>query len=234
MKKSLSFFAGLSLLSLLLINTQLVYGQIVNSSDNSPSYQLTNNSDLAFLSIRIVSSGDDAPEGTLYLNESFMPATILFHNTKQKVLLPARYNASFNEIEIKRDGNIVAITPIAGMEVLLDNKSFVNVENPKNRKSVFVQKLAGGNYKLYDFFEIKINKAPSDATLLNIDLKDEIKIKSSFYFQIKDGSIIQLPRNKKDLKNKFDQSALDFLKKQKLNLKNKEDAIEFFQYLNSR
>ncbi|GMN11249.1 hypothetical protein MTsPCn9_20460 [Croceitalea sp. MTPC9] len=218
---------------LVLCFTNICFSQIVNSTDNSPSYQLNNYSDMAFMSIRIVSGPEEALNGSSYLNEDFLPGTVLFHETKQKMLIPVRYNAATKEIEAKRDGNIVAIGPINNLEVIFDSKSFVSIKNPKNGKLIFVQRLTNGNYILYDFFEIKINKAPSDSALLNLEQKDELKIKSDLYFQIENGTIKSLPKRKKDLVNTFNSNALAFLKKQNLNLKKKEDAEKFFNFLNN-
>lgn len=220
---------------LLFISTsKLSFCQIVNSHDNSPSYQLANNSDMALLNIRIVSGGEEGPIGSSYLSEDFLPGTVLFHDAKQKMVVPVRFNVATNEIEIKRKEKILAISPIDNIEILCDTKSFVTVRNPRDGKSMFVQKLVEGNYKLYDFFELKVNKAPADAKLLDLEQKDEIEIKSNLHFQFKDGKIAPLSKRKKDLGNTFNPTALDFLKTQKLNLKKKEDAMEFFNYLNSK
>ncbi len=213
--------------------SKLSFGQIVNSTDNSPSYQLANDSDMAFMSMRIVSGGDEDPIGSFYLNEEFLPGTILFHSTKKKMAFPVRYNAGAKEIEIKKDEKTMAVSPVDNMEILVDNRSFVSVKNPTDRKSIFVEKLVGGEYRLYDFYEIKVKKAPSDATLLNLEQKDEITIKSSLYFQIKDGKILPFPRKKKDLTKSFDPAMLDLAKRQGLNLKKKEDVLAFFTNLNS-
>lgn len=222
-----------TLLIILVLCTSIVSSQVVNSVDNSPSYQLANNSDLAFMSLRIVSSDKENPTGSYYLNEDFLPGTILFHNTKQKILLPVRFNAASNEIEIDRNGNRMAITPSKDMEVLFDDKSFIAIKNPKSVKFIFVQKLVNGSHKLYDFFEVKVNKAPSDASLLSLEQKDEIDIRPNLHFQINDEKIKPLPKRKKDWSKIFDQQSLDILKKQNLNLKKKEDAIVFFKSLNS-
>ncbi|MFD2588418.1 hypothetical protein ACFSQJ_15890 [Croceitalea marina] len=207
-----NLFSKISLLIVFSISNILIC-QVVNNQDNSPSYQLSSYSDMAFMSVRIVSGPDKAPDGSTYLNQEFLPGTILFHETKQKMLIPVRYNAATKEIEAKKEGSIVAIGKVNNLEIIFDNKSFVSVKNPKNGKTIFVQRVVNGNYRLYDFFEIKLNKAPSDSALLNVELEDELKIKSDLYFQNENGTIKPLPKRKKDLVNTFNSNALTFLKK---------------------
>lgn len=221
------------LIGALFLSTNIGLSQIANIQDNSPSYQLTNNSDMAFMSIRIVSTGEEAPKGSLYLNEHFMAGTILFHDTKQKMFIPVRYNAFENEIEVQREDNILAIRPTKDMEVRYDKKFFVSVQNPKTGKRIFAQKIAGGKYELYDFFKAKVHKAPTDAGLLNLEQKDEIEIKSNLHFQVDGGGLIPLPTRKKELIHFFEPSQLSFLKEKNLNLKKGQDAMVFFRYLNS-
>ena len=221
-------------LVILASSTSMALAQVVNNVDNSPSYELVNNSDMAFMSLRIVTAGDDGPDGSYYVNKNFLPGTILFHNSKQKIVSPVRFNAAVNEIEIQRNGKVMALTPRDGMEVISENRSYSCVKSPTNGKYIFVESLVAGKYNLYDFFEIKVNKAPSDATLLNLEQKDEIEIKSNLYFQIKEGPILSLPKRKKDINELFDQTDLDILKKKKFNSKKIEDAISFFEYLNSK
>jgi len=200
--------------------------------DNEASYQLVNNATINV--IRIVKNGDAGVIGSHYLNEEFQSGTIIYHNSKQKIFLPLRYNAYTKEIEAKRKNDIVAVSPVEGMEVLLGDKSFVQVLSPQLGKKVFAESLVQGKKSLFNIYDIKVNKAPNDATLLNIENKDEIKIKDSFWFNTDASSPKQVPSRKKELSKLFGADDIAYAKKAGLNLKRKEDLIQFFTYLNGQ
>lgn len=213
----------------LLSATLTVNGQTNNTDSGDANYQLLAQSDLFVF--RIVSQETEAL-GSTYLDESFSPGVIVIKNTGQKISFPMRYNALSNEIEIDRENRVEAIKPLGGSEVLLNNKTFVAVKHPITNKFIYVEKLVGVKAKLYDFFEVKLNKAVADATLLGIEDKDEYVIKEQLFYQLPDDTIKELPNKKKDLLNIFKKEQ-EFISNKKLNLKKKEDLIVLFQYLNT-
>lgn len=212
----------------LLSATLTVNGQTNNSDSEQPYYQLTPQSQLFM--IRVVSPQDNAI-GSTYLNESFSPGVIVIKNTGQKISFPMRYNALSNEIEIERKNRVEAIKPVGESEVLLNNKTFVAVKHPATNNLIYVEKLVGVKAKLYDFFEVKLNKAINDS-MLGVDDKDEYVIKEQLFYQLPDTSIKELPNKKKDLVKLF-KDEQKFISENKLNLKKKEDLILLFQHLNT-
>jgi hypothetical protein len=122
------------------------------------------------------------------------------NNYKAKVL--SRFNAYHSEIEVLNGEDISALVPANGTKIVLNDKTFVSLQLPEKRKAIFVELLAEGNYGDYRVFGIKINKAPSDAKLLNLENADQVAIINTLYFNNWEGLIIPFPSRKKNIEKK--------------------------------
>ena len=82
-------------------------------------------------------------------------------------------------------------------------------------------------------FNVKVNKAASDASLLGVDSEDKLIIIDKLYWQSQKGEVNQLPNKKKELEKMFGGATLKYIKKEKLSLKKVEDLIRVFDFQNT-
>jgi len=212
------------LISLLITNS--ILGQINHINDETGTFQ-TGNIDSPFL--RISEKSGNKIEGSIYLNDSWQQAIITNNSSKNSTIL-ARFNAYNSEIETLKDNTISALLPTNGLFVSLNNKLFTSVQLSNKAKAIFAEILVNKKNKLFKVYNIKINRAPSDAKLLNIESTDKVAIKSTLYFE-KNERIIKFPSSKKDIKEKLPSEIIKTAKREKLSLKKEEDIIKLFQIL---
>lgn len=192
----------------------------------------TGNLDAPFL--RVSEQSGNKIVGSIYINEEWEQATIEDGSNKKRIKLLARFNAYHSEIEILKETDISALYPSEGLKVLLNGKNFVPVSIQKRNKPFFAEILAQGNYNLYKVFDIKINKAPSDAKLLNIESADRVEITFDYYFNEDNGQVKELPTNKRSMRSELPSNFMEILKNKKLSARKEEDLIQLFSILNSR
>jgi hypothetical protein len=189
------------------------------------------NLDVPFL--RVSETSGNKIVGSIYLNEEWEQATIVNLSNNKKIKLLARFNAYHSEIEILGEKEISALFTTDGIEVTLNNKSFVPLKIEKRNKAIFAEILFKGKYNLYKVFDIKIIRAPSDAKLLNLESVDRVEIVNDYYFNENGGEAVQVPKNKKSMKSVLPSNFLEILKKEKLSLKKEEDLVTLFSLINS-
>ncbi|MGO4919380.1 hypothetical protein [Maribacter spongiicola] len=205
----------------------LIFGQINHINDESGTFQ-TGNIDSPFL--RVSNQSGNKIEGSIYLNDNWEQATILDKNLNRTTVL-AKFNAYNSEIEIFKDDTTSALLPVPGLNVTLNQKKFVAVLIED--KFVFAEILVEGKNNLYKVYDIKINKAPSDAKLLNLESTDRVVITSNLYYE-KDGIINEFPISKKDINETLDSQMIKSSKTERLSLKKEEDIIKLFKLANAR
>ncbi|MDP5062928.1 MAG: hypothetical protein NWP64_13480 [Maribacter sp.] len=205
----------------------LIFGQINHINDESGTFQ-TGNIDSPFL--RVSNQSGNKIEGSIYLNDNWEQATIVDKNLNRNTVL-AKFNAYNSEIEIFKDDTTSALLPVPGLNVTLNEKKFVAVLIED--KFVFAEILVEGKNNLYKVYDIKINKAPSDAKLLSLESTDRVVITSSLYYE-KDGVINEFPIFKKDINKTLDSQMIKSSKTERLSLKKEEDIIKLFKLANAR
>ncbi|MDC6404442.1 MULTISPECIES: hypothetical protein [Maribacter] len=192
----------------------------------------TGNLDVPFLRVSEISGNKIV--GSIYISEEWEQATIIDLSNKKRIKILARFNVYHGEIEILKDKEISALYPTKGIKVQLNGKNLVPLHLGKRNKPIFAEILAQGKYNLYKVFDIKINKAPSDAKLLNIESVDKVEIVHQFYFNREEGQVAELPTNKRTMKSELPSSIMEILKKEKLSARKEEDLIKLFSILNSQ
>lgn len=173
-------------------------------------------------------------KGSVYINEEWEQASVTNLTEKKVVKLLARFNAYSKEVEILKEEQFVALKPIAGISVKLNDKIFVPFKTSTTSKTIFAESLIEGELSLFRVFDIKIVKAVSDATLLNIENEDRVTMIDKLYFRDKTGKIIMLPRKRKEVLSIFDGDTQTFIKKEKLSLKKDEDLIRAINFYNEK
>jgi len=146
--------------------------------------------------LRASSGSKDKIEGSEFLKEEWEQATVFDSSTKKKFTLLARFNAYTKEIEIIKEKNIIVLSPVEGISVSLNGKTFVPLKLNNSSKHIFAEQLVEGNVGLFKVYSAKIIKAPSDAALLGVDNKDRIQITDKLYYK-KEGTALELPSKKK-------------------------------------
>jgi len=209
-----------------LLTTNLILGQINHINDETGTFQ-TGNIDSPFL--RVSEKSGNKIEGSIYLNDSWQQAVVTINSSQNSTIL-ARFNAYHSEIETLNKGNVNALLPTPGIFVTLNNKKFTSVLLDKKTKTIFAEILVNKKNKLFKVYSIKINKAPSDAKLLNIESIDKVVIKSTLYYQ-KNERILKFPSSKKEIKEKLPAEMIRTAKRENLSLKKEEDILKLFQLL---
>jgi uncharacterized protein YlzI (FlbEa/FlbD family) len=180
--------------------------------------------------IHISSPPNNKVKGSVYINKEFSTGKVVQTNKTFNGLF--RYNSYSNEIECKMQDRILALAPITGSYVLLNGSKYVVKYHPEKSKNVFVMQLTDGKFELFNFYKIKRIKAASDATLLNIDSSDEIKIMDDIFLQEKGKVQRKLPKKKKDISSLLHMETLEYSKKEKLSFRKVDDIVKMFDYNN--
>jgi hypothetical protein len=214
---------------LIFLSFNQVFGQI-NYNDNEGGIYQTGNIDTPFL--RVSQSSGNNIVGSIYINENWEQAVIT-DSVSNNVKLMARFNAYHGEIELLRDKTIGALLPVEGIRVLLNNKKFVPLQLQDKSKSIFVEIVVDGNQNLYRKYSIKINKAPSDAKLLNLESADKVVIVYDLYIKNHSGEVLELPLRKKEIEEILSKEMIDLAKREKLSLKKEKDVVELFKLSNA-
>lgn len=217
------------IIALLFLITTSITAQVNYQNEQSGTYQ-TGSIDSPFL--RVSKSSGNKIVGSIYLNEDWEQAIITV-STNNTIKSMARFNAYHSEIEILVDEKVNALLAVEGLEVLLNHRVFVSLRLTNTVKPIFAERLVDGMHSLYRVYDIKINKAPSDAKLLNLESDDRVDIYSELYLKNNDDKIQKVPTNKKELKNILSKEMIELASQQKLSLKKEDDLIELFKLANS-
>ncbi len=210
----------------LLLITQGGFSQISDTYEENASFQ-SGSASTPF--IRVSTKSGNKIVGDIYLNTEWEQATIFDLMNKRKIKLLARFNAYSSEIEFLTDEEIKSLSPVEGISVLLNDRTFVPFKAKVSAKSIFAEQLFKGNPGLFKVYGVKINKAISDAALLNLENVDKVAITEKLYYQKGDQSMV-LPSKKKSFNSILDQQSLQFAKNEKLSLKKESDLIRIFEF----
>ena len=187
----------------------------------------------------------DKFQGTPYTSNTFAP-TILKYNDEVVGNIYYRYNALNEEIEIKKtsseDEPYKALVKDKEVSLLINAKplsfkTFVTEKNETiNGYLTLLQK--GNTYDLYQRTLVKFTEGQPAQNSFVAAVPSRFTKFTEYYFQ-KDGvnRIDQIPQKNKKLLKLIDASKREdlkiFLKENNLNIKNEQDLIKVFDYLNS-
>jgi len=178
--------------------------------------------------------------GNSYFNKSFLPGYIYSSNkiiSKESLL---RYNAFKDEIEISKNLDFEILLKHRDISCTIADKKymyapFIKKEGSKFQNGYFNVIYEGNKYSLL-FREIKIYKEAKVAkNSMTSSFPAKLVESRDFYFMDKsdDHAMIINSNKKKLLKNinpKYSKEIGDYIKKNNLNLKEKEDLISLFKY----
>lgn len=187
----------------------------------------------------------DKFQGSPYTSNTFTP-TILKYNDEVVGNIYYRYNALNEEIEIKKtsseDEPYKALVKDKEISLLINAKplSFKTfVTEKKETINGYLTLLQKGNtYDLYQRTLVKFTEGQPAQNSFVAAVPSRFTKFTEYYFQ-KDGvnRIDQIPQKNKKLLKLIDASKREdlkiFLKENNLNIKNEQDLIKVFDYLNS-
>jgi hypothetical protein len=180
-------------------------------------------------------------EGTPYLSENFIPARI--NNYKKEIYI--KFNVYANNIELKRPNNDIVILSLEkeykfklldGFNTEYEIHDYINEKGVKS-KTFFKKVRTGKNFTL--FLKENIKFTPKKLATSGFEQNQPAKFtksKGTFYvakLEEDARTLVAVPSRKKELSNFFNgksKSVLEFIKKERLKLDNKEDLVKLFSF----
>lgn len=182
-------------------------------------------------------------EGTPYINEKFVPATI---SASENVIFYVRYNAVNDQIEVKGE----------------DDKAYAL---NKHRRDIVIQLIANKKtYQSFIYFDsdnnqsfgyfVNLNDRASKVKLLKkerikfLDEKPQVtgydtpqpakyqRLSDQYFMKVDDKNAVIIPSKKKSFAKlfpKYEDDILSFIKSEKLRLKREEDLSKLISFINT-
>jgi hypothetical protein len=243
MRKVILFFA---LLVLSYGLTAQISGQVAQYSSNVGITDALYNHAMGSISDKLkkIDYSDDTIEGTPYMSNTFSLATI-YYGDEIVGDLYYRYNAYNEEVEIK-DQNIDG-APIKGLGKDKKIKLMVNgkpmsfktfIDKKGNTKNGYLTLLTDGELKLYKHLKVTFKEAKKAENSLVKGNPAKFSQATRYYIESADGNRINYVElnNKKVLNllsNDKKKVLSDYLKENKLKIKNEQDLIQVVTFLNN-
>jgi len=171
--------------------------------------------------------------GSEYLDIEFKSAKIIT-NEEKTTTVDARFNTYAQEIEIKLNGEVLALNHNIVKSVELDEKTFVPIKD-ESSKFIFAEVLVNGNLSLYKKYKAIIKEGKIKEGIQTETPKDKIVIKEYFLVhKVNSEAYSLLKLKKKTILEIFnnDKEVISFVKDNKLSYKKLEDVIKIFLYFN--
>src|SRR5690606_35075383 len=177
-------------------------------------------------------------EGSPYFQNDFLYAFVDEDTSKPHKL---RYNAYKDEMEFMNNGEIYYIDKNKYKSITFEPfKKYVLVNYELNNEEVhgYLIEILAGNYSLYQTERKKflpertVSRGLSEThTPAQFREADEV-----FFIKLQNGNILELPSSKSklaDLFGDYSKSVNQYLKENKISLKNQNNLKKLFQYINS-
>ncbi len=185
--------------------------------------------------------------GSVYIDEKFLPCKI-YYDSDLVGDFYYRHNAYNDEIEIKDTQfveeaesslatikELTLVDPIGDKELSL--KAYKNKQGEVRNGYLYLLN-DGTNYKLYTKNNVKYTEGTHAISSMVRDTPNKFSQFTEYYFVTKDGKVAEYISNRKnDFLKSFDkevrQDLQNFIKAEKINLKEEADLITVFNHLNS-
>lgn len=178
-----------------------------------------------------------ALKGSPYISEDFIATKVA-----DSIYL-MRYNAYADVFEQYETvgGHVVPFAVSNGTKLeipsLKKTYQFLNFKEKSTVKQGFLVVLyESDNLKLYKKEKINFNRGKAPRTSYDRAFPDEFeRQRDVFYYQINQSGIIELPRNKRQFLNLFDEHQREinsFMKENKISLREENDLIRLFRFIN--
>ncbi len=169
----------------------------------------------------------------MYLSTAYLDAKLSGIND----VFFLRYNMYRDEMEFTKDGKTLYISKQPGRKIVFkDSKEKYIILNYNDKPRYFITHNEGDNILLTRKVVEYIEPKPANSSYQNDRPADFKRKNDENYIRFKDGSIIELPRNKKKFYNLFKDKSSDikkYIKKEKLDIKEIEDLEKIVRYYNT-
>lgn len=185
-------------------------------------------------------------EGSLYYSEEAMPGAIKLHNDRKLTAERVLYNLESNALEILTDRGAFSIPGGAVEEFTLQEEqngesmlvrfvSPVALSGGRDLDKVgFVRFELEGNPSLLSGYEIEILR-PNYIPALDAGSRNPKAVQQERFFLYDDRQIKPIPTRRKkaaQLLEPFRSDAAEFLKAERIDLKDRDELVRLFQWLN--
>ncbi len=185
--------------------------------------------------------------GSVYIDDQFLPCKVYFDNDLVGDFY-YRHNAYNDEIEIKdtqfveeAESSLATIKelklvdPIGDKELSL--KTYKNKQGEVRNGYLYLL-TDGDNYKLFTKNNVKYTEGTHAISSMVRDTPNKFSQFTEYYFVAKDGKVAEYISNRKNdflklLDKETRQDVQNFMKKEKINLKDEADLIAVFNHLNA-
>lgn len=230
----------MSIKKLISIFTFLGFSSLVSTAQPGSGALTLDISDIYVASdIETFDHRDKELEYNAFITEDWEQADLISANNQivSKYLL--KYDPYVQKIYLKNGSDMIAIPPtyIKGFILKTSSKdrSFEKFKL-EGKTFEFLELIEKGEISLYKRFETSLLRSNYNPLLDAGNFNDRVIIKEK-YFLYKDENFTELPsKRKKSLKYFISKNSKckDFIKKNKLNLKNEEDLVRILKFLNKR
>ncbi|MGB5944264.1 MAG: hypothetical protein WBG71_15370 [Leeuwenhoekiella sp.] len=175
-------------------------------------------------------------QGSPYLNEQFLPATIVLKGKELKK--PLRLNVYKGVFEFKdRNGNIMNLNADPDIQVKMKSSLFQVKNLPFNdtEKKCFVETLVDGKFSFYKLYGASFSKGVVAEDTYSVSTPPRFKTFIEYFIvqdaNFKSASNVRL--KKKDILRYVDDPALKkYAKENNIRFKSEEEVVEALNYLN--
>lgn len=183
----------------------------------------------------------DDVKGSPYYYEEFLPGDMFYENTEFPEKELYRYNALFDEIEIKtdtEDPNYVVKT--AKIDVVINGEKFVyrqyfDEETEAMKFGFLVVYAENDKYAVYKRYFKELQEAKKSNTAITPDTPAKINGKPKYYYKDKGTSkIIEVSKSKKTYIKRYPtKDVKGYFKSHKVDFKSTDDLIALLKFCNS-
>ena len=177
-------------------------------------------------------------KGSPYITENFVPVKL---SINENTVYNGRFNAFNGDMEIKSQDKTIVLDTSKDIEVLfvITNKLYktctYNQKNSKTKRGFLVVLTESDSLQLFKLEKINFaEKKPVTSSYDTPKPAEFRKVSDSYFIKI-DGQIVFLSTKKKAFLKSFPEyktKLKNYLKMEKLNLKNESDLIKIVSYLN--
>lgn len=169
--------------------------------------------------------------GTIYIEKEYKLATTSITNTEYFT----KYDAYHDQMEIDVDNHQYYLPKTLGSLVIFNDKTY-KIYLYNEEKLYFKIAFNSSKITLLVKQKIKLNQEVESNGMVAYKPKTLTRIKDQYFYATLNNEALKLPKNKKDfyvIFSKNSKSIQQFVKKNKLDIKNCNDLIKIFSYNNS-
>lgn len=182
---------------------------------------------------------DSKIEGSRYFNDKFLPGKAIINGEPEDLILPLRYDAYSDRIEIQNGDEIEILVEDAAISCTILNSLYVyqKYTEAKNEEKGYLQVLKETEKAtLYLQQKVKFREAKPAKTSHGSSFPAAYISTENYFVKLKE-SEITVEFNKKEFLNHLSKSNAssfkDYIKKQHINFSSKTDVDKAFNYLNT-